>query len=205
MDDRVLWLDEICAVLSDALRQTNATLHEISWPADDTRQTALSYRMAEDAPNSWRAIPHSALYRHYRYRVSGIAFSFPCCVSTRLLGGSRQTVLRLCLPAWWRRLGQRPLCRRIEIDVSPHGTNLRFLPGDLVQLPRKGMDWIVLLTPKQQAMLAQPESTGSGITATAEDDRAESAAKRKEAIGISGLVRRWKALWRRHRGERRAD
>jgi len=200
MDGSILRLDEICAVIADAMRQANAAPHEISW-LDDTGRAALSYRIAADTPHSWRAIPHSALYRRYRYRVSEIVFSFPCCVSTRKQDGNPQTVLRLRLPAWWRRWGRQPPCRRIEIEVSAQGTRVQFLPGDLMQLPRKGTDWIVLLTPEQQAMLTRSADTDPADSA-AQDDTATSAteSKRKRVAAGVGLMSRWAALWQRRRG-----
>ncbi|CAB3761816.1 hypothetical protein [Paraburkholderia solisilvae] len=169
MTDRVLTLDALCAVLVDTLRETNASLARDVPLARDAGADAdadsnagsdgagFPYRIERETKYALRTIPYSAFQHVCRYQLMELRFSVPCCVVTRRVGSTWQTVLMLHLPAWWQRLGRAPVCRGMHIDVRADADApiaLRFSPIERIALPRRGDRWTLLLTQNQKQTLA---------------------------------------------------
>lgn len=194
MADRVLTLDELCAVLTDAFRATNASLASQPLPEAGSSVPPFSYRMPHETKYKLRTIPYSAFYSRHRYRLRQMAFSLPCCVAVRRSPSGKQTVLSLRAPAWWKRIGRALVCKRIDIDVFEDGMTLRFGPGTLAQLPRKGKRWILLLTLEQQAALSEPSGSAAQASSVANQPAApgptEPAAARF-GYAILSRIARW--------------
>ncbi len=169
MADRVIPLDALCAVLADVFHATNAGLAREPLPDPGAPVPAFPYRVERETKYALRTIPYSELQRMQRYQLADLAFSVPCCVSTRRTGTARQTVLSLQAPAWWTRAGRPLVCKRMHIDLHAQTIALRFSPAERAELPRNGERWILLLTPaQQQALAASPASSASSDGAAVE-------------------------------------
>ena len=158
MPDHVLMLEELCAAVTQAFRETNASLASAPLPEPGSDDPALRSPIQRETKYALSAIPYSAFYSRHRYLLREMAFSVLCCVATRRVGNATQTVLNLRAPAWWQRVRRPPVCKRIDIHVSMEGTTIEFRPGDFARLRSKGKNWILLLTPEQQIALTDSAS-----------------------------------------------
>jgi hypothetical protein len=169
MAERVLTLDDLCMVMTEVFRGTNASL--ANQPLADRRAPIplFTYRIPRETKYELRAIPYSAFQTHRRYQLTEFTFSLPCCVVTRRSRNGKQIALTSRAPAWWQRIGHVPDCRRIEIDVSRQGANVRYGPGAFLQLPRKGVNWVIVLTEEQQAALTGQSGSTTQVSSRSDD------------------------------------
>jgi len=196
MNAQIVSLEQLCKVLADAVSRSDVLRSQFERSGGDT---AFTYRMEGDAPQSLRRISHDALHHRHGYGISELDFNVPCCIETRTVGGETQAVLILRIPGWWGRMGRRLTYGRLQIRVSPQGTMLKLHPLTRRRVSSGGSPWIMPLSPEQHTML---------ITGTGRDDRSNladgKAGNLPSTDSISkpvagSLLRRFSYYFRRHR------